>query len=181
MYNKTVIKLLGLMILVFSSFISAQTDDNSTGDIQKMYIEYQLINMKLQSIQQQALSDSEIAEKTEKFGEALDSAMVKKNPSIKEKLIKRDAIINDLEEAQQNGDKDKISKLQNDYKSISDELQPHQQNALEDEGLRNKGEKLNKALVKKMTEIDPEVPNLFSRLEVLSEKLQAGIHQNHLD
>ena len=72
------------MLLVISTFIFGQNDTNPNADLQKMYVEYLLINQKLQLIQVQALSDSVIAMKTKEFRDALDSAMVKKNPSIKD-------------------------------------------------------------------------------------------------
>ena len=69
-------------------------------------------------------------------------------------------------------------KLQQDYKTISMELQVHQQKVMENDKLRNEGIELNNELVQKMTNIDPGVPKLIERLEFLGKKLQQGMQQN---
>jgi len=181
MFYKKIIKILGLFTFAFFSLTFAQDDQNSNKELKEEYIEYQLISQKLMSIQQQALSDSEIAKQSTTFGKKLDSAMVEETPSIKQKLEKRDEIIDNFQEAQENGNQDKILKLQEDYKSISGELQVHQQNALQDENLRKEGEELNEKVIQKMTDIEPDVPKLFSRLKVLGEKLKEEVKEDQLD
>ena len=177
MFKKTVIKISGLIIFVFAAATFAQGNQDTTKNLQQIYMEYQQINQKLQSVQQQAMADSEIAEKSRKFSDKLDSAMVKENPSDKGKLEKRNEIINNFQEAQKTGDKEKMMKLQQDYKSVSQELMVHQQKVMENEKLQKEGKELNNVLVQKMTQIDPEVPNLIGRLELLGKKLQQGMQQ----
>ena len=173
-YNK-VIKLLGLILFISAAGIFAQDIQDSTKNLQKVYSEYQQISQRLQSVQQQALADSVLAEKGKNFSRNLDSAMIKDDPSAKEKISKRDKIINGFQEAQKNGDNEKLMKLQQDYKSIIQELQVHQQKAMENEKLQQEGKELNDALVQKMTKIDPQVPQLIARLEVLGKQLQQGM------
>lgn len=181
MFNNMVIKLLGMIIFVFATVTFPQGNQDTTKNLQQVYMEYQQISQRLQSIQQQAMADSEIAEKSKKFSDKLDSAMVKENPSDKEKLEKRNEIINNFQEAQQSGDKEKMMKYQQDYKSISQELMVHQQKVMENVKLRKEGKELNNVLVQKMTKIDPEVPNLIGKLELLGKKLQQGMHQKNME
>ncbi len=181
MFYSRVIKLLGLVLFISAAGIFAQGSQDTTKNLQKVYMEYQQITQRLQSIQQQALADSEIAERGKNFSKKLDSAMVKANPEVKEKIEKRDNIINNFEDAQQKGDKETMLRLQQDFKSISQDLQVNQQKVMENEKLREEGKELNDALVQRMTNIDPEVPQLIARLEVLGKQLQQGMPQNKIE
>jgi hypothetical protein len=176
MFYSNVIKIIGMFLFISAAGLYAQGNQDTTKNLQKAYMEYQQISQRLQSVQQQALADSILAEKGKNFGKKLDLAMIKENPSIKEKIEKRDKIINNFEEAQQKGDNEKLMKLQEDYKSIVQELQVHQQKAMENEKLKNEGKELNDEIVQKMTKIDPQVPQLIARLEVLGKQLQQGMH-----
>lgn len=170
---------LTVMILFISAAAAfAQGNQDSTKNLQQFYTEYQQISQRLQSIQQKALADSEIAIKSKRFSAKLDSAMIKENPSDKEKIAKRDKIINNFQDAQQKGDNEKMMKLQQDYKNIASELQAHQQKVMENEVLRQEGVELNNELLQKMTNIDPDVPKLIQRIEFLGKKLQQGMQQN---
>ena len=170
--------LTGMIIFISAVAAFAQGNQDSTKNLQQFYMEYQQISQRLQSVQQKALADSEIATKSKRFSDKLDSAIIKENPSDKEKIVKRDKIIDNFQDAQQKGDKEKMMKLQQDYKTISMELQVHQQKVMENEKLRNEGIELNNELVQKMTNIDPGVPKLIERLEFLGKKLQQGMQQN---
>jgi len=170
--------LTGMIIFISAAVTFAQGNQDSTKDLQQTYMEYQQISQRLQTVQQKALADSEIAEKSKSFSSKLDSVMIKENPSDKEKLAKRDEIINNFQNAQQKGDKEKMQQLQQDYKTISMELQAHQRKVMENEKLQEEGTELNNELIQKMTSIDPGVPKLIDRLEVLGKKLQQGMQQN---
>jgi hypothetical protein len=182
MCYKKLVMWFGLIFFIFAGISFPQDDSNSNNDLQKTYLEYQLIKQKLQILQQQALLDSGIAQQGARFSNKLDSAMVKQNPSIKEKLKKRDKIIDSFTEAQKNGNEEKMLELQKQLQSVTDELQTHQQVALKDKKLQDEGEKLGEAVVKKMTEIDPQVPDMLARLEILGQKLQQGTETHtHID
>ena len=178
MLKNMFIVLTGMIILISAAVTFAQGKQDSTNNLQQFYMEYQQISQRLQSVQQKALADSEIAEKSKSFSDKLDSAIIKENPSDKKKIAKRDEIINNFQDAQQKGDQEKMTKLQQDYKTISMELQPHQQKVMQNEKLREEGIELNNELVQKMTSIDPGVPKLIQRLEFLGKKLQQGMQKN---
>ncbi|MEJ2616337.1 MAG: hypothetical protein P8Z35_15375 [Ignavibacteriaceae bacterium] len=179
MFKNMFAGLTGMIIFISAAAALAQGNQDSTQNLQQFYMEYQQISQRIQSVQQKALADSEIAEKSKIFSDKLDSAIIKENPSDKEKLAKRDKIISNFQDAQQKGDKEKMLKLQQDYKNISMELQVHQQKVMENEELRKEGIELNNELLKKMTSIDPGVPKLMKRLEFLGKKLQQGMQEKN--
>jgi chromosome condensin MukBEF ATPase and DNA-binding subunit MukB len=169
-YNKLISYLSVLVLFAFTLFAQDTTNQEEREKILK---EYQEISSRLMDLQKQALSVPEIAEQAEDFSQHLENAMLKEDPSLVEKMNRRDEIINNFEEADKVGDKNKVIQLQQEYQEITQELMTHQQNALENNTeLREEGENLEEALFKKMKEIDPEVPDLVARLETLGNRIQ---------
>lgn len=173
-FNKF-IGLTGMILFITAAAIFAQENQDSTKKMQQLYMEYQQIRQQLQIIQQKALNDPEFAEESKRFSKKLDSAMIKANPSDKEKIAKRDKILSNIRKAQLNGNNEKFQKLQKDYKTISMQLMSHQQKVMENGKLHKEANELNNELIKKMTKIDSGVPKLIDRLKFLGEKLQQGM------
>ncbi len=123
-------------------------------------------------MQQQALSDDEILKKSDEFTEKLETEMIKKSPSVKEKLEHRNDIISDYEEAREMNDEKRMADLQHEFKLLSEEILLHQIDALQNADLKAEGDKLEAAVLNKMEQIDPEVPQLIARLETLENELQ---------
>jgi len=160
---------LGLFLFFFVISISPQ---DSGIDESKKIEEYNLINQRLNIVQQQALSDDEILKKSDEFTEKLETEMIKKSPSVKEKLEHRNDIISDYEEAREMNDEKRMADLQHEFKLLSEEILLHQIDALQNADLKAEGDKLEAAVLNKMEQIDPEVPQLIARLETLENELQ---------
>ncbi|MFO7444864.1 MAG: hypothetical protein R6W90_00790 [Ignavibacteriaceae bacterium] len=141
-------------------------------NIQEIYQEYSEISQRLQAIQQQAISDIEVAGKTQEFTDKLESEMVKQDSSARSKMDRRNSIVDEFQQAEQEGNSDKMTKLQEEFQSLNNELQPLQQRALENNDLKEEGMALEEAVFNKMKDIDPEVPQLFARLQTLGAQLQ---------
>ena len=56
--------------------------------------------------------------------------------------------------------------------AVEQDLKVHQTEALKDEEIAEEGKKLQDALLIKMEEIDPEVPQILARLEQIGNELQ---------
>lgn len=157
-----------------------QNDDNeqenqqNRNDEQQKAEEYNQISQRLRTVQQQALSDIQIAEKTNNFSAKVDSEMIKQDPSAQKKLEERDNIVDDYEAAEKEGDNEKMEEIRRKFQALSQDLIILQQRAMQNDELREEGEELEKAVLKKMTDIDPEVPKLIARLETLGSELQGN-------
>ncbi|MGE5795827.1 MAG: hypothetical protein ACM34N_03540 [Ignavibacteria bacterium] len=157
----------GLFLIFFPFSVSAQDTEES----QKIQ-EYNLISQRLSIVQQQALADDEIVKKSDAFAKKLESEMIKKNPEVKEKLEHRNSIISDYDNASKMNDEKKMLDLEEEFKTLSGEILIHQMEAMQNSELRDEGDKLEAAVLGKMQEIDPEVPQLIARLESLEKQLK---------
>ncbi|MGE5847470.1 MAG: hypothetical protein ACM34O_12150 [Ignavibacteria bacterium] len=157
----------GLFLIFFPFSVSAQDTEES----QKIQ-EYNLISQRLSIVQQQALADDEIVKKSDAFAKKLESEMIKKNPEVKEKLEHRNSIISDYDNARKMNDEKKMLDLEEEFKTLSGEILIHQMEAMQNSELRDEGDKLEAAVLGKMQEIDPEVPQLIARLESLEKQLK---------
>ncbi|MDO8548653.1 MAG: hypothetical protein Q7S39_00685 [Ignavibacteria bacterium] len=164
------IKLLGIIIILFSVSLSAQDTTNQNGEKEKIIKEYQEISGRLMDLQKQALSDLEIAKQAEVFSQNLEAEMVRQDSSIKQKLNRRDEIVDSYEKG---GDEVEMLKLQQEFQGITQQLMIHQQKVMENNNeIREEGKNLEEALFEKMKELDPEVPKLVARLETLGNQIR---------
>ncbi len=157
----------GLFLIFFSFSVSAQETEQS-----KKIQEYNLISQRLSIVQQQALADEEIVKKSDAFTKKLESEMIKKNPEVKEKLEHRNSIISDYDNARMMNDEKKMLDLEEEFKTLSGEILIHQMEAMQNSELKDEGDKLEAAVLGKMQEIDPEVPQLIARLGSLENQLK---------
>jgi adenylate kinase family enzyme len=165
-FMKTVFTIIFLCISV-----SAQ-DTTDQKERQKIIEEYQQISSRLMELQRQALSDIKIAEQAENFSRNLEEAMVQEDSSVLMQINRREEIIEQFEETGNNDNKTTALNLQQEYQEITQNLMVYQQRVLtNNEGLREEGDKLEKALFEKMKELDPGVPELVARLETLGSKI----------
>lgn len=160
-----------LGIFLFFFVISASAQDSELGGSKKIE-EYNLISQRLNIVQQQALADDEIVKKSDAFTKKLESEMIKKNPGVREKLEHRNSIISDYDNARKMNDEKKMLDLEEEFKTLSGEILIHQMEAMQNLELRDEGDKLEAAVLGKMQELDPEVPQLIARLESLEKQLK---------
>lgn len=168
MHKIKLLKYTGIVIIFFAVSSFTQQEDEK----EKLYKEYQQITQRLQNVQEQALSDAKIAEQSENFSEKVDQEMIRQNPAVRPKIDRRNSIVDEFERARSTGNESEMYRLQQEFQVITQDLKTHQQKAMENEQLREEGEELEKALLEKMKEIDPEVPNLVARLETLGNQIQ---------
>jgi hypothetical protein len=163
-----------LAAFIFVGFVSmhAQQNEESSERAAQLFAEYLEINQRLQMVQQQALMDAELSQKSLAFVEKVEEEMIKNDPSVKSKLDSRNEIIKDFESAKDAGDMEEVERLQKEFLEVSGDIQQHQTAALQNEELLEEGKQLETAVIEKMEEIDPEVPSLLTRVEEIGRELQ---------
>jgi Tfp pilus assembly pilus retraction ATPase PilT len=168
MFGSKALKYTGILTIFFSFILSAQQDEEK----QELYKEYQQITQRLQTVQEQALSDAKLAEQSKEFSNKVDQEMIRRDPAIRPKIESRNNLIDDFERARSTNNQPEMQRLQQEFQSLAKELHVHQQKAMENAELKREGEKLENALRLKMQQIDPKVPELVARLETISNQLQ---------
>jgi chromosome condensin MukBEF ATPase and DNA-binding subunit MukB len=160
-----------IFLLAFPA--SAQGTDEQNEKAAKLYEEYMEINQRLQMIQQQALNDEIFLKRSQDFAGKVEAEMIKKDPTVQNKLEQRDSVIEEYQQAETEGSQEKIMAVQQKYQAIMQELQAHQNEAMQNEELLKEGEELEAALIQKMEEIDPEVPQLLAKLNQIGTELRS--------
>ena len=158
------------IIFLASAFAQDGFQDEET---KKIYEEYSEITQRLNLVQQQAMEDEKISDKTKKYTEKVESKMIEQDSFVKDIIEKRDSIIGNYEVAEQTGNQDEMIKLQKEFQNVSKDLFTQQEEALQDNELKEEGKQLEEEVLNKMKEIDPKVPELIARLGSLGDKLES--------
>jgi hypothetical protein len=161
--------ILAVCLLFAASALVAQ-DQND--EFQQLYNEYLEINQRLQTVQQQALQDENVAEQAEEYSKFVDSKLKGLDSRAAELVDQREATIDNIEAAQDDGDFESIQELQQDYEMITQELQPYMQQAMQDEEVQVRQQELESVLIAKMEEIDPDTVPLLNRMMEISEQIE---------
>jgi hypothetical protein len=171
MLRNRLLLFVALSLFTFSPLF-AQSEEVNEDAAAELFAEYVQINQRLQTVQQKALQDEELSERSVAFVQRVELEMVKNDPSVRTMLDKRNRIVQDFETAQENGDSEEMESLQQEFILLSQQIQSHQTAALQNEELFQEGKQLETLVIEKMEEIDPEVPNLLSRVETIGKELQ---------
>jgi hypothetical protein len=167
------INIIMLFILIFTMTLNGQNNEQQSEELVKLHEEYNRINQRLQEVQELALSDINLAKKSNNFMDNLESKMIDEYPSVEQKLERRDEVVNLYEEAQENGNENRVRELQKEYQELTAELQQHQNKLLEEDSeIREEAAELEEALMAKMVNLDPEVPKLVERMNELSVQIR---------
>ncbi|RJP58457.1 MAG: hypothetical protein QY331_01225 [Melioribacteraceae bacterium] len=161
-----------IMILCLSTiFAQGQMQQDQSSEAQLLFQEYNQLNQQIQQLQQQAMNDENIAQKGEALDKEITDAMVKNNPEIKKSLDKRDNIISQYQAAEQSGDQQKMQSLGQEFQSVSQIIQTEQQKVIQQPEIGSHLQEFETLVMQKMEAINPETPQLLSKLEQLRNKL----------
>lgn len=128
------------------------------------------IQMRLMQTQQQALQDPELQAAQETVTEELLAAMEQADPTLAEKSERAEAMQAEIHAAQQAEDQARLQELAGEAQQLEMAFATAQQQAMQDPELQASMGAFQDRMVAKMTEIDPETPQLIARLE----QIQAG-------
>lgn len=171
MYFKRVFGIVTLILFVTVS-VFAQSQQQPQSEGQQLYQEYIQINQQVQQIQQQAMADEDIQNMTQEFSDKLEAAIVEENPELQSAVDKKNELIDQFEKAQQAGDQEQLQQISQDYEAVNQELQPAQQQIMQQEEFRTEAQEIETAVMAKMEEINPETPQLLAKMNELRTKLQ---------
>lgn len=170
---------LGFIISVFSSLIilHAQQQPQQDERSQQLYNEYSQITATLQQTQEEALQDDEVVEIQNELEQKIKVAMIEENPKVEQKFEKRDNLIDDFRVAQQEGDQEKLASIQEQYHLLTQEIKTVEDKVNEKPEIKKESQKFEEKVIEKMEEINPDVPDLMTKLTQLKEEIQ-NLDQN---
>jgi small-conductance mechanosensitive channel len=143
-----------------------------SGDMQALMTEYQQIQQRLNSVQQQALADPALQQQYETLQGHIEDEMVSNDPEYDEKRTHLQKLQQDMMAAQQSGDQEAIQSIGQEGNALQAELQQLQTDAVGDEEISAEVADFREAVRAKMAEIDPEVPKLIERADEIAATLQ---------
>ncbi len=169
--NKKIVyfKVIATLFFLVAITLQAQQTGETENDL---YQEYMTLNQQLQTTQSAALEDPEIAKLSDEFYSLLDDKMCEIDPAAEDLIQQREEIVEDYENAQENNDQEKLQKLQQDYQKVNSEIENVQQQALQDEKIQQKQQKMETSVIEKMIEIEPKTEERIDRLQEVQRQLQ---------
>jgi hypothetical protein len=126
-----------------------------------------MIQNRLMEIQHEAMQDSELQAAQMEVGQDLVATMIRIDPSAVQELERANDLQAEVLAAQQAGDEDRLMALAADAQELQASLGALHQRALQDEQMQMTVAAFQERIFAKMTEIDPETPELMARLEQL--------------
>ncbi|CAN5538365.1 hypothetical protein BH23BAC4_BH23BAC4_17590 [soil metagenome] len=130
--------------------------------------EAEMIAHRLLELQQQAMQDTALQAAQMEVGQELVATMLRVEPSAAEDLERANALQAELVAAQQAGDEERLNALASDAQELQASLDALQARAMQDEQMQIAMVAFQEQVVSKMTEIDPETPDLLARLDQLA-------------
>jgi hypothetical protein len=147
-------------------------------EMQAWYSELQQIGARLQQVKGRALQASPVLRaREEALAKELKAAMLKADPSLAAVEGRAPALEAEGRKAQQAGDQAKLMKLMEEARQIELRVMSAQQKVLQDPAMVAKLRAFETDLRKKMVEVEPQLPQLLQRAELLKGKLQAALGQ----
>lgn len=157
------------VLLLLTISIIAQTSQLKKPS--KLQIEYLEVVKKLDSIQKIAQQDPQLMKEGEELKADMTEVMIKNDPSVENLIAERNQVEMQFAEAEKQNDRNKMVQLQETYKKLTDRIIEHQNKVLEDPSFKERAKTINKKVLKKMEEIDPNTPQLIEKLKELKAKL----------
>lgn len=152
-----------------------ETDSAATAMLQGWLAEIQAINGRLQELQQQALQDSALGAEQEALGESIRTAMTEADPTLEASMARVEQLQAEAAAAQQAGDNGRLNQLGAEVQQIEMKFVQAQQQALATPALGAQLEAFQTRLEAKMSELDPEAPQLIARFQELQERLASAM------
>lgn len=158
---------------------SAPAAAASQREMQTWYAELQQIGARVQGVKVKALQASPaLRAREEALAKELKAAMLRADPTLAAVEARAPALEAEGRRAQQAGDQAKLMRLMEEVRQIELRVLNAQQKVLQgNSGLLAKLRAFETDLRKKMVEVEPQLPQLLQRAELLQGKLQAALRQ----
>lgn len=155
--------------------VAVETDSAASARLQGWLAEIQQINGRLQELQQQALSDPQLAAEQQALGERIRAAMAATDPTLEASMLRVQELQSEAAAAQQEGNNARLAELGTEVRQIQEKFVQAQQTALADPEISAAVEGFQERLQAKVTEIEPSTPQLIARFEELQSRLAAAM------
>lgn len=139
--------------------------------LEAWYTELQEIHQTLQSLQQQALADAELAATQQELGSEIQLAMAEIDPSIEERLSRMQALESEAATAQQEGNVERLQTLMQEASGIQEHFAELQEQVLQEPTFAAKLSTFQEQLQQKMLQLNPEAEAQMDRLRELETRL----------
>ena len=132
------------------------------------------LQMKLQALQQKALTDPSLNKERIAFESLVEAKMIKIDPAAKSWITDMKALSESAKGLQEKGDQAGLQALSTKARPIMEKLQKVQQQVMADPEVATSVKALDTKVKAKMLELDATVPQMEQQLKALSMKLNAG-------
>lgn len=173
MQKRTRIALMAAAALAFPAAASAQTQTPAptqpapAAQAPAPQNEAAQIQQRIASLQQQALQDSTVAAAAKQFETDLMATLTRLDPTAAEKRARADALKAEVEAARAASDNAKLTQLAAEAQQLQSFFAGLNARANQDPELQQKRQAYLAVVFKRMTEIDPQAPQLVERLQAL--------------
>lgn len=141
--------------------------------VQEMIQEYQELQNRLGSIQEQAIEQNEeLQEERDQLQETVEDAMREARPGVDEDLERMEELQEEMTAAQEAQDREAMMQLSSEAQQLRMDLQEAQSQALENPDVQDEIEAFQDHLMEEMAQVDSETEDLVARLDTLTEQLQ---------
>lgn len=151
-----------------------------TQQLDELFAEIQQIQRQIQPLHQQALQDPALRAQQHEATDALQAAMVRRDPEALDKLARIGAILEEASAAQQANDEAKLAALAAELQALEPVVSAVQREAMADPQVSGRIAAFQQNLFAKMIELDPQAEPALSRLSELEERIrnaQTGLRQ----
>jgi len=145
----------------------------------ELMAEYQGIQQRLSTLEQQAMADSTLVQQFTALEGDIQAAMAEVDPEYESKQEKLGELRTAMQTAQESGDQEAMRTIAQEGQALEMSLQQLQSTVLAQEDLSAQVASFRENVRSKMTEIDPETPELIDRAHDIATTLQGGDHSGH--
>ena len=159
------------LALLFGVTAAAQPPDTSAPRKAALESELERVQGRLDAVQERALLDSGLLERSNELVADVERRMVEIDPQTSARLRELDEVKARLTAARAARDREAFEAAAAQGRSISAGLEATRTQVLAEPIYARRTQALQQALVEEMTRLDPEVPDLLARLRLLGERL----------
>jgi hypothetical protein len=120
------------------------------------------------------MEDSSLQEEFTELQEATESAMLALDPEIPQHRAVLDSLQGELQAANQTGDQDKVQAILTQGNALQAKLEQTRSQAMQQDSVFAKMSAFQERVVERMTELDPEAPELIDRATTIANQIRAS-------
>jgi hypothetical protein len=161
-----------LLLLLMPVAAAAQQQEDQD---QAWAMELQQIHVRLQALQERALEAEDLRQQRDETTALLRAVMVEIDPEVGPALDRLEAMMDEVLEAQDAGDVQRIVALSEEAQSIQPRIARAQAQAVQREDVREQIESFQQNLRARMIQMDGDAEALLARALELEQRLRGGL------